>query len=88
MPVSFRKRPGGSIFGDPINLGSLGDGVVLGNSPERAYVVLKNTHQIIPGRVNFEAIQLEGGRPGRCFTFTPENSEDYFQFSDTSLVTR
>ena len=88
MPVTFLERQGGSIFGDRVNMDSLGDGIVLGNSPEEAYVVLINTRQIIPGKVTIVAINLEGGRPGRCFKFTPKGSEQGYQFSDKPLVTR
>jgi len=83
MPLNLRERQG-DIFGDRINLGHMGDGFVKGDDPEKAYVQL-DSGRIISGRVSIIPIVWDQGRPGRCFVFIPENSDEHYQFSDGPL---
>ncbi len=94
MPLSFRVRKrkenefitqsGDDIFGDRINLGELGDGFVKGKALEDAYVQLDNGN-VVSGRVSILPIVWDQGRPGRCFAFIPQGSDQQYQFSDTPL---
>lgn len=85
MPVTFLERKKGDLFEDRINLGKQGgDGFVRGNSLKNAYVQLDNG-RVVPGEVSIISIVWDQGRPGRCFVFTPENSEEHYQFSDSPL---